>query len=140
MNVGLRRKFSFIFEIIYLSSYQSNFSKNFSLVGSYSLEPKTFVRWKKCPQHKKDCKLDDDYSACLTFGKELCNGIKDCIGFSINKNPNKNPNDIIYYTGIDLTCIEANKELETRFWDLYLRTGQGNWRTRNFYWLKINRF
>jgi len=92
--------------------------------GSYLLEPETFVLWRKCPQYKKDCKLGDDYSACLAFGKELCNGIKTCIGFSINKNPNKKPNDIIYYTGMDTTCIEDNKELDTPLWDLYIRTGQ----------------
>jgi len=93
-------------------------------VGSYLLESETFVLWRKCPQHKKDCKIGDDYSGCLAFGKELCNGIKTCIGFSINKNPNKKPNDIIYYTGMDSTCIEANKEHDTPLWDLYLRTGQ----------------
>ena len=65
-----------------------------------------------------------NYSGCLTFGKNLCNRIKECIGFSINKRPNSN-NDIVYYSGSDTTCIEAQKH-DAPLWDFYLRTVPGN--------------
>ena len=71
-----------------------------------------------CPQQIQACNLGNDYTGCLAIGKDSCNGIKECLGFSIRKVPGTN-DDIAYYFGKDTSCIEANK-YEDSNWDFYL--------------------
>ena len=87
----------------------------------YSKFEKSIVGWGACVQDHWTyaCDQSDDYDTCANFAKATCDGMSDCIGFTVPIDPSWRQNIIVYPGENDNDqCVRDNIGFSST-WDFY---------------------